>query len=212
MHIYLFKLFVVLLFVAPAFGQVPPPDNRPDTFLGAVGQGSYKNEFFQFRLRIPPKMYVLTAGQVATFKATGTELLSADVKGSRAAWEKAASAEVILLSLAENEPGVVAGASLNVGALRQPAGVTSKMVCDVAKDFVLLNPKFKVMTETMPIKLAGKDFSRLELTLGIEGTVVYFRYYATIVRGHSLTFVTTYLKNDELERFEKVLSTLEFFE
>ena len=212
MHACLPKLFAVLLFVAPAFGQVPAVDNRPDTFLGSVGQGLYKNDYFQFRLSIPPKMFVLTTGEVERFKATGTGLLSTDVKGNRAAWEKAAGAEVILLSLAENEPGAVAGPSLNVGVLRQPAGVTSKMVCDVAKDFVLLNPKFKVTTETIPIKVAGRDFSRLELALGIEGSVVYFRYYATILRGHSVTFVITYLKPEELARFEKVLGTLEFFE
>lgn len=204
-------LLVIVIVALPGMAQSQPVDNS-DAFLGEVFKDAYSNAYFGFRLKRPTGMYVLSEEQKSTYKAAGVDLLRApDANMDKAAWEKAATAEVVIFSLAEKEPGSAPTASLNIGALRQGAGVTSKMVCEVTRDFLAQNPKLTVQTDVRPITLAGKAGSQLDFVMSGGPQQFFVRYYALIVRGHSLTFVITYMKDEELNRFETILKSLEFF-
>lgn len=205
---------LVVLFAAPlgVNAQASPKSELigPANFLGVVAEGAYRNDFFKFRIPLPTDMYLPTETEKSAAKSAGAQLLSSGVAGNRSAWEKSASAEVIILSLTEKELGSSENASLNVGALKQPSGVSAKMVVDTARDFLLKNPGIKIAKDTRATKLSAQDSSVMDLTATINGQTVHFRYYATIRNGYSLTFVITYATTESLERFEKVLSTLIF--
>jgi len=199
----------------PAIAQV---QTQPQTqagegaekFLGSVVKDVYTNEFFHFRLTKAPTMIVLNEEQKAAALAAGNEFLGSDAKIGRDAWAKAANAEVLLFSLTDKDPSLGPGPSLNIGALRQRDGVTPTGVCNVTRDFLTQNPKVTVQTDTRSTKLAGKDGALIDFALATSGETVFIRYYALIVKGHSLTFVMSYIKKEDLDRFEKILRTLEF--
>ncbi len=206
-----FAFTVMLSFGAFGLISAQSSDKASEKFLGSIEGGYYKNQYFGFQLPAPADMLLLDATQRAAFAAAGAEMLAKDVAGNKAAWEKAATSEVLLLSMADREPGP-GTASLNIGAVRQPADVTPRMVCEDAKDFFVQNPKMKMLGETTQVTLARRKFCRMELNFKAdEALSVDLRYYATIVKGHSLTFVITYSEKSQLEKFEKVLTSLKFF-
>jgi hypothetical protein len=206
-------LFLVCSSVASGQSKPqPPPPPRPisKSFLGNVDNGVYKNEFFGVKVDIPSEMHVLTKQEQGDARDGGTRMLSKDVDGDQEAWERAVKAEVLLLSVSEVKPGTGPSASLNIGVIRQSTGTTSKQVADTAKEFLLRNPAISIVSNTMALKLAARDFSRLELKVKTGGPELDVRYYVTIVRGYSMTFVVTYLEKEQLDRFEKVLATVKF--
>ena len=207
-------LIGALLLTVPAVAQVPTQteiNDGSEKFLGSLLKDVYTNDFFHFRLTKPATMFVLSEEQNAAYKAAGTELLRADSKMGRAAWEKAATAEVVVFSLTDKDPALGVISSLNIGALRQASGVTASGVCNATRDFLIENPKITVLTDTRSTKLVGKDAAVIDFRLTTAGEPAFIRYYALMVRGHSLTFVVTYFKKEELDRLEGVLRTLEFF-
>ncbi len=209
-----FVLLTVIIFACSthvvAQGEPPAPRPISKSFLGSTENGAYKNEFFGVKVNVPAEMHVLTRQEQTDNRDSGAKMLSKAVEGDQDAWERAAKAEVLILSVSELNPGTGPSASLNVGVIRQPPETTSKEVADTTKNFLLRNPGISVVSNTKDVKFAERDFSMLELKVKTEGATVEIRYYVTIVRGYSMTFVVTYLEKQQCDRFEKVLATLEF--
>lgn len=206
---------LLLVCSSVAFGQSkpqpsPPPRPVSKSFLGNVENGVYKNEFFGVKVDVPAEMHILTKQEQGDARDGGARMLSKDVDGDQEAWERAVKAEVLLLSVSEVKPGTGPSASLNIGVIRQPTGTTPKEVADTAKEFLLRNPAISVVSHSKAVELGGRDFSRLELEVKNGGSKLDVRYYVTIVRGYSMTFVVTYLEKEQLDRFEKVLATVKF--
>lgn len=184
--------------------------NESDGFLGTVTNGVYRNEFFCFKLPIPRELYVLSVAEKDKYKDTGVKIIVSGIDGNQAALEKAATAEVAIFALAEHKPGSEPSSSLNFGALKQGAGVTSHAVANKSRAFLLQNPGFNLTKDTTATKLGGVDFSLVELEGNFNGQILRFKYYVTIRKGYSLTAVITYVDQKSLNNFEKILSTIAF--
>jgi hypothetical protein len=201
-------MLVVLVTAASAQTRTGIQDS--ERFLGSIVDNVYKNEFFGFEISAPPEMYVLSKTEKEQSREAGAEFLSKDASGNRDAFVKATTAEVVIFSIADRAPGE-GTASLNVGALKQPAGVTPRMVCDSARHFLVRNPRITVGSDTSAATLAGKQAARVEFKVRTDSVApLHVRYYAAIVRGYSVTFVITYMEQSQLQKFEKLLSTLKF--
>src|SRR5688572_15444061 len=128
----------VLLLPVFVFAQAKAVD--PSLFLGHVSEGRYRNGFFGFTMSLPPEMYVLTDQERAIYTKAGVQMFSKDLEKGRAAYEKAASQEVLIFSLAMNKPSATGVSSLNIGVVKQPSGTSPGIVCDTAADFFVRNP------------------------------------------------------------------------
>lgn len=202
-------LLLHLVFLFPAIGSAQK-SSEGDNFLGETIRGSYQNKFFGFKLSFDPEMYVLSDAEKSAYKKAGLEMIVSGVKENREAYAKAASQEVLLFSLAVSELKGAPVSSLNIGGLKQPKGATSSEVCDVAAGFFLKNPKFALLTKTASKKIASKEFSWTELQFNTGAQPLKLRYYATIQKGYSITFVISYLSEEDLASLEKVLGSLDF--
>lgn len=136
------SLGLIAVCVPCSFAQSPSVGQQADSvkFLGAVSNGTYRNEYFQFAMKVPAEFFRLTEGEITTSKNAGAKLVSEDVKGNRDAFEKAALQEVILLAITDKPHGSVDNSTLAVGAMRQPKGSTARGVVNVTRDFFLQNP------------------------------------------------------------------------
>jgi len=206
------KVWVILvaLFVLPVCGLAQNEPIQADSFLGELSGGKYRNDFFGFTLTPLPEMYVFSGDERNSYKKAGVELISKDIEKGRAAFEKAAGQEVLIFSVAMAKPELRGISSLNVGALKQPAGATPSLVCDTAAEFLVRNPSFTVTSKTATLKRRGKDFARIEFAFASGDQKLSLRYYATIQNGYSITFVITHLSKTDLDAFEKVLDSLDF--
>jgi hypothetical protein len=200
----------VLVAAGTCFAQKAPAEPEPEKFLGALKGGVYRNDYFGFSLDTPASFYDLTPGEMVAAKDGGAKLLSDGVKGDRAAWEKAAKTEIFLMMVAEKGPGSLANSSLGIGAMRQARGVSARMVANASRDFLLKSPGLQLVKDTAQSMQAGKIFAGFELEGNFNGQRMFTKYRVTIHKGHSLTFVITYIEPASLEKFEKVFSTLRF--
>lgn len=67
-----------------------------------------------------------------------------------------------------------------------------------------------MIKDATDINLSGKDFCYIDLSARLNDKLIYFRYFAPVQKGHSLTFAITHLAKGSLEKFEKVLAGLSF--
>lgn len=201
---------LLLLLALPILAFPQAQVENSDQFLGELLEGKYRNGFFGFVLSPEPEMYILSDQERAIYKEAGVEMIGKDIKKGRAAFEKAASQEVLIFSVSLSKPGSTGVSSLNVGAIKQPTGTTPSEVCDLTAQAFLQNPMFTLASKTKPLKRAAKDFAQLELGVKSGERTLSVRYYVTIRKGYSLTFVITYLSKPDLDSLEKVLDSLEF--
>lgn len=205
-----FYLPLILLLVFPAFGLAQKQAENSDQFLGELSGGKYSNGFFGFTLSIPPEMYVLSDHEKAIYTKGGVAMFSKDLPKGRGAYEKAASQEVLLFSLTVTKPGSTGVSSLGIGVVKQPEDVTPLLVCETAAEFFVKNPNYELATKTKTLNRAGKEFARFDLTFTSGQQTVSIRYYATMRKGYSVTFVITHLSKADLDSLEKVIDSLEF--
>ena len=205
-------IFVIILTAPLSVAQSTENGNKivKADFLGSISNGIYTKSYFGFSLNIPPEMYVLDEGEVAVSISSGAKMLSKDVAKNSAAWEKAATAEVALLFISEKQPGSSRNSSIGFGALRQQNGISSRMVANVSKEFMLRNPNIRLAEDTKPVLLGNQQFSYYRLS-GLFGEVpMNFDCYITIRNGHSLTAVITSLNEESLQELQRVLATIKF--
>ncbi|HMQ03936.1 MAG TPA: hypothetical protein PKD26_08465 [Pyrinomonadaceae bacterium] len=156
-------------------------------------------------------MYVFSDQERAIYRKAGEEMFVKDLEKGRAAFEKAASQEILIFSVAMDRPGVKGVSSLNIGAVKQPDGTTPDEICDDAAAFFVKNPNYTLTSKTRKLKRAGRDFGLVEFTFSSGEQRLALRYYATMRRGYSITFVLTYLSKADLDSLEKFLDSLAFF-
>ncbi|MGQ0540821.1 MAG: hypothetical protein ACT4O9_03090 [Blastocatellia bacterium] len=205
-----FYLPFIVLLVVPVFGLAQTQVENSDQFLGELSGGKYTNGFFGFTMSPPPEMYVLSDHEKAIYKKGGVEMFGKDLKKGRAAYERAASEEVLLFSLTVTKPASTGVSSLNIGAVKQPEDVTPAVICETAAEFFVRNPNYKLASKTKTLKRAGKDFAQVEFIVASGEQTLSLRFYATMRKGYSITFVITHLSKTDLESLEKVLDSLEF--
>lgn len=209
LHISLSVLVGLLVLPLLVVGQ--SERKQGESFLGEFSGGKYKNDFFGFSLTPLPGMYVVSGDDREAYKKGGVAMFSKDLEKGRAAFEKAASQEVLLFSLTLTKPGPTGVSSLNIGVVEQPDDVTPALVCDTAAEFLVRNPNYRLASKTKTLKRAGHDFAQVEFTFVRGETKLSLRYYATMRKGYSVTFVITHLSETDLDSLEKVLDSLEFF-
>lgn len=203
---------LLLLLLTPMIAWTQSASENSDQFLGELLDGKYRNGFFNFSISVPPEMYVLSDQERSIYRKAGVEMFLKDVVKGRAAFEKSASQEVLIFSLAVAQPAANGVSSLNIGAVRQPEGTTAIDICDDAAIFLVRNPNYTLTSKTKAIKRAGKDFARVGFEVVSGEQTLSLMYYATMRKGYSITFVITYLSKNDLDSLEKVLESLEFSE
>lgn len=213
---FVLRVLIIVAVAGSIFSQAKSDAKRTDIsghFLGTFSENKYKNEFFGFGLSVPSEMFVLTESEREAYKNAGKKFVTKDiVTRNRAAMEKAASAEVLVFSVAEKSPGNEENASLNIGVLKQAKGVSSRMVANVSKGFFLKNPKFRLVKDTTESVLSDRHVSVFELDFRTEegAKPILMKYRVLIHQGYSITFVITYFDTNQLARFESLLDTVSF--
>jgi hypothetical protein len=209
-------LFLCLIFALAAidtFTQTKPKieDNLSTDFLGATGEGTYRNGFFGFSLNFPKSWSFLSREQIAQSMQIGQDILKTPAEKNNQAIEVAAAREVLILVITEKAKALENTASLTVGVRKQPgAQVTSEMVMDATKKLLLGSIGMKLVRDTQKIKLGGEAFANVELQNNWKGEYVYQKLYTTIRKGYSLTFVMTYKKTESLQAMENIVQSLSF--
>ncbi|HCA59204.1 MAG TPA: hypothetical protein DEP46_14615, partial [Blastocatellia bacterium] len=103
---------LLLLLLTPNIAWTQSASENSDQFLGELLDGKYRNGFFNFSISVPPEMYVLSDQDRSVYRKAGVEMFLKDVVKGRAAFEKSASQEVLIFSLAVAQPAANGVSSL----------------------------------------------------------------------------------------------------
>ncbi len=183
----------------------------PEGFLGEVKNTTYTNSFFNFSFDFPKDWYRLDDAEIKAVKNAGLDALKTEREKTNKAFEEATQKEVVIIALAQGDLGSGKGANIGVGVLKQPnRQVPAEQVIVLTRDFLLTNPKIKLIEDVRTFNLNGTRFSTMTLETNVNNLIFNQKLFTTMRKGYSVTFVLTYRDSEELKALENIFESLKF--
>ena len=179
--------------------------------LGSINNGTYRNEFLKFELKVPDQWIRFGSAEVQTAKQIGTDGIKSGDRDFDKAFAEAANREVVVLAMGKKPLGALGNSAIALGVFKQPsAHVTPKMVSEAAKSLIISNPSNKLVRDVENEMIGGKQFAVFDTEIAANGAMIPLRYYATMVRGYSLTVTMTAADEASLKVMEAAFRTIKF--
>lgn len=70
--------------------------------------------------------------------------------------------------------------------------------------------KYKLESETETIELSGEEIEKLKLSIDFLGSKIYQEYYTVIKNGFALSFVVSYINDEQRNELEKIINSVQF--
>lgn len=195
----------------------PPAPTKPTE--GALGPGTYRNDFFGFSLSFPESWEVLSSAQRRMTQETGAQIVAGDDRRLREAMNVANEHTHALLMIMEQPLGsntTQFNPSLQIGAVNMAALGDESNVASFLQQTanVLQNSRLKaqVVNRPQPVEIGGKTFYESMLQTDAVGTTAKLRYYATRQGDYMLYLVATYAKFIEGQELQTMVHSLTFDE
>lgn len=208
----------------PEKGPPPPPapkritgdsnyspakaSDLPEEIVGNV----YQNKYFRLRI-IPPESWLAQSSAVnEAIKSIGSELVSGKTKATDKAFDEAVQRTTILYTVTKDIVGIQNNALMTVTAER----IVPLTQIRNGHDYLRLNiQSFKLLTMPADFKyseniMSEKIGKETFYYIDVERASLSQRFYAIVRNGHSLAFVMTYFKAEELETMKEILRQSDF--
>ena len=200
-------MFISVLAAAQSHAPNDVPE-RPDP--GSVTGSKYTNKYFGFTLTIPSGWNVQDADFKKALSEKGKEIVTSDDPGKKDQIEKAVDQTLNLLTVTELPPGSAGSNALLICGAERPPGMKTDA------DY-MLGVKTTLKYSQVPVtferdvyyeEVGGVMFSVLDLTVNYSGVIVRQKYYAHVVRGYALFFISIYQTPQQLSTLSQMMKSV----
>ncbi len=184
---------------------------------GKVVKGEYRNQFFNFRMKIPAKWFVQSKEQTAELMSRGRDIVAGDDENMKAMMKSSEVNSANLLTVFKYEPGSAVEHNPSVAVVAEnvrmyPGIKTGKEYLFHLKK-LLRQSKLKLdsMDEGTRIStVGGREFHLLAIGMNVLGKSVRQEYRAAVIDGFSFCVITTYVTDAERAELMGILGSMSF--
>jgi hypothetical protein len=186
--------------VTSAQTSAPVPD------FGTVSGRVYTNNYFGLRLTLPSQWQVEGEATKSRIREGGKAAASSDDKSVQAAREASLERTFNFLTVSRLEAGNTAPSALFiVGAERLLSPVTSTQYMVGTKNLLLSLASSRTLESDVHLEpVAGREFAVVEVSNG----GVNQKYYALIMKGYALFFVSTFRQLEDMRTMNEVIRSV----
>jgi hypothetical protein len=216
-------VFVWLFASSALFAQgedSPPPPPAPikrveqaptgSTFMGELKEGVYTNEFFGFSLPIPESFVVANRKELELLQKVGVEVLTDQTKKNAERLEKSIQETAVLLAVFRLPVGQPNNSGVEIGVIRQPAGVTANMALAANSALLTGSAGYEHTLNLPELSLGGLKFVGAQFERDIFGVTLKQRSYFAMRRGYSILVSVVYTNEEGLEAMQSLLNGIKF--
>ncbi|MBC8062958.1 MAG: hypothetical protein H7Y18_20190 [Clostridiaceae bacterium] len=184
--------------------------------LGKNEGNVYSNDFFNMTIKIPDKWVVATDDEKKSLIEKGSEIVAGEDKTKAKQLDLAKLRTLYLL--------VISSKGTQVQSVDNPIfmAIAEKIsffqgVKNGAGYLAEVKKQLKALSSTLPYnldkevyteKIGGKDFSVLEATISAGDIKMTQKYYACILNGYALSFITTSYDSEGAKSLDGVLKSI----
>lgn len=186
--------------------------------LGKNEGDTYKNEFFGLSMKLPKDWKVSSDEEKQKVLNAGKEVIAGDDKSKQAQLDLADLKSVYLLMVSkigmtnqsyDNGSLMIMAEKLS---LLQGVNKGSEYLEYVKKGMKELNAQmpYKLDKDVYEVKIGGKEFSVLEAVIESPELKLTQKYYACVLKGYALVFITTSTTGDNDKIIKGMLDSVKF--
>ena len=186
--------------------------------LGKNEGNVYTNDFFKMDITIPDKWIVATDEEKTEVLKQGKEVVSKDDKTKAKQMDLSTLRTVYLLMTSQKGLKVQSTPNPNFIVIAEKLSFFQG-VNDGSKYLGEVKKQLKTLASTMPYKfdkeiytekVGGKDFSVLEATIDTGTIKMTQKYYACVLNGYALSFISTYTDDVSAKSLDALVKSVTF--
>ncbi|MBZ9632926.1 hypothetical protein [Clostridium sp. FP1] len=186
--------------------------------LGKTEGNVYTNDFFKMNINIPDKWIVATDEEKTEVLKLGKEVISKDDKSKAKELDLSELRTVYLLMTSQKGLKVQSTANPNFIVIAEKLSFFQG-VNDGANYLGAVKKQLKTVASTMPYKfdkeiytekVGRKNFSVLEATIETGTIKMTQKYYACVLNGYALSFISTYTDDVGAKSLDGVIKSVTF--
>ena len=182
--------------------------------FGTVENSVYRNKYFAFTMTLPSDWSIQDEESRRQIMNTGAKALAGDDKNLSAALDVSELQTANLLTAFKHPPGSKVSINSSIACVAER--VSQEPSIAIGKDYLFhsrkvleasrVNVSFakELSTETF----GGRDFDVMHVKMSLGGKTVQQAYYATIIKGYALVFVTSFATEEDKATLKSILNSL----
>ncbi|MGH4126089.1 MAG: hypothetical protein ACREV6_24550 [Clostridium sp.] len=186
--------------------------------LGKNEGSVYTNDFFKMSINMPAKWLIATDEEKIAVLKLGKEVISKDDKNKAKQLDLSELRTVYLLMTSEK--GMKAQSTSNPNLMVVAEKLSFFQGVSNGADYLAeVKKQLKTLASTMPYKfdkeiytqeVGGKNFSVLESTIETGTIKMTQKYYACVLNGYALSFISTYTDDLGAKSLDGVIKSVTF--
>jgi hypothetical protein len=184
---------------------------------GTLTDSVYTNSYFNLKMVIPSDWYVQSKEEVKQLMKTGENVVVGDDKALKAMVKASEVNSANFLTVFKYERG--APVDFNPSFILMAENVSASPGVKSGSDYLFHTRKLMKQVQlkyTFPEEdfksevFGGQTFYKMKAELDISGLLVKQDYYATVINGFCLSFIASYIDEEQSAELVKVLRSMEF--
>lgn len=209
------KNFIYILFTISILSCAKKEKNLPDNFdFGTTDQGMYTNDYFDMKIQFDPSWAVQDKQQVNNLVESASDITMKDNQNLKSIVKASMVNSAYLLTVFKHEIGtpvefnpsfmVIAENTKNFPGIKDG----SDYLFHAKKLLDQTNLEYRYEKEVFEKKVSNANFHILEAKIDIPGKTITQEYYATVTNGFSLSFIASYMNEDERDELYQIINNI----
>ncbi len=216
-HLHLFKRFLVTIGVLFFVTQILSCSGSGNVGSGSLDTGIYSSDYFGFLLILPDDWHPLDQGGMSAVTQAGGSAIAGKNKKTQASIQAAKNGSYNLVMAYQHPVGTRVPFNPAIGAVAQKVdklpGVQS------GRDYLLYIKRFMAQSRLRMsfspkierVNIDGVDFDHLYAEANMGQTVVSQEYYASVQKGYVLSFILSYVDDDQYDVLQESIGSIMFY-
>ncbi|GAL85575.1 conserved hypothetical protein [Sporocytophaga myxococcoides] len=177
----------------------------------------YTNSYFNLKMDIPSSWHVQSKEEVKQIMKSGENLVTGDDEKLKALVKAAEITTANFLTVLKYERG--APVDFNPSFILMAENISSSPGIKSGADYLFHTRKFMKQTQ-LNYKLTdedfksevfgGKTFHKMHAEIDYSGVLIQQDYYATIINGFCLSFISSYIDEEQNAELLKIIGSMQF--
>ncbi|MBS3914210.1 MAG: hypothetical protein KG003_06900 [Bacteroidetes bacterium] len=210
------QLFLWISFFAFVAVSCNPKKQVPFDY-GNVVNNIYKNNFFQFKLQVPHGWKVLSKDEKKKLSEKGRDYITQGNEGMKDAFKASEINTANLLSIFRYE--VNPEEEYNCNFIIMAENLKNNPKIKNGEDYLYVTKQVIQKTNIQissadskfeKVKLGGRDFFRMNMTLSVMGMEIQQSYFALLDQGFALGMVMSYVTESDKKLLDDCIHSVTF--
>jgi len=183
---------------------------------GGIDGQIYSNKYFGFSLMVPDNWYALDKNGMVAVSEEGSRMVAGDDKNLKAAVKAGEKNTVNLIMAYEHPPGKPVDFNPSIGCVAEK--VSHLPGLKSGRDYLLNMKRFMRMSqvrmsfaeEIEAVDIDGVEFDLLYAEASVGPMTVSQEYYTSIRKGYALSFVISYIDDEQHSNLQETLDSVRF--